>query len=353
MALFHLTATDIESVTPESFATLGVTERTHLQRVLRAKLDVIAPDCFLIAEEFGNWDSGWRRIDLLALDKDARLVVIELKRTEDGGHADLQAIRYAAMVSTMTFDQAVDAHHRYLAANGIPGDSRAMILSFLEWPEPRLDRFALDTRLILVAADFSKELTTSVLWLRDRDIDITCVRLRPHSFEGKTLLDVQVVIPLPETAEYQVKIRQREEMRREAVSGDRNQKYDITTGDTVERQLYKRHAVHRLVKALALRGVSPERMMEAVPSYKRFLFVSVPGNLAGDEFAEAAREECLRDERAFDHRRFALRDDELIHFSDRTYAVTNQVGSNTETVLDQLTSAFPFDDVHWNRSSSN
>jgi len=35
-----------------------------------------------------------------------------LKRTEDGGHLELQAIRYAAMVSTMTFDQAVSACDR-------------------------------------------------------------------------------------------------------------------------------------------------------------------------------------------------------------------------------------------------
>jgi len=31
-------------------------------------------------------------------------VAIELKRTEDGGHMELQSTRYAAMVSTMTFD---------------------------------------------------------------------------------------------------------------------------------------------------------------------------------------------------------------------------------------------------------
>lgn len=34
------------------------------------------------------------------------LVVFELKRTADGGHVDLQAIRYAAMVSAMSFDDA-------------------------------------------------------------------------------------------------------------------------------------------------------------------------------------------------------------------------------------------------------
>jgi len=45
-------------------------------------------------------------------------VVIELKRTEDGGHMELQAIRYAAMVSAMTFDGAVEIYGRYLRERG-------------------------------------------------------------------------------------------------------------------------------------------------------------------------------------------------------------------------------------------
>ncbi len=350
MPLFLLNAENIESVPTDSFSALGVKERGDLQRVLRAKLDVIAPDCYLLAEEFGEWEGASRRIDLLAIDREAHLVVIELKRTEDAGHAELQAIRYAAMISTMTFDQAVEAHRRYLAANGISDDARAKILSFLEWPEPDLDKFGKDVRIILVSANFSKELTTAVLWLRERKLDITCIRLQPYSLEGKTLLDVQVVIPLPETAEYQIRVREREETRREAAASDRNQKYDVIAGDTVERQLYKRQALHRLVRAMAARGVTPEQMMDAVPSYKTYLFVSVDGELEGEEFIEAARAACVRVGRAFDPRRFSSRDDELIRFNGRTYAVTNQIGANLETVLSQLTMAFPLADVRWQRT---
>lgn len=82
-------------------------ECRDLQRLLRENIPVIAPDTLVLAEEYGEWDVSRCRIDLLGIERDANLVAIELKRPEDGGHMELQAIRYAAMVSTMTFDEAV------------------------------------------------------------------------------------------------------------------------------------------------------------------------------------------------------------------------------------------------------
>ncbi len=68
-----------------------------------------------------------RRIDLLGLDKEANLVIIELKRTEDGGHMELQAIRYAAMVSTLTFEKIVEIYGDYLEKMGSEGVARETI----------------------------------------------------------------------------------------------------------------------------------------------------------------------------------------------------------------------------------
>jgi hypothetical protein len=97
---------------------------------------------------------------------------------------------------------------------GDPEGAQAAILSFLEWAEPDEDRFAQDVRIILVAADFSKELTTSVMWLNERDLDIRCIRLKPYGDNGRVLIDVQQMIPLPEAIEYQVQIRQKERQER-------------------------------------------------------------------------------------------------------------------------------------------
>jgi hypothetical protein len=78
----------------------------------------------VLTEEFGDWEDCRRRIDLLAIDQQANLVVIELKRTSDGGHMDLQAIRYASMVSAMTFERATQIHTDFLTRMEEPRDER-------------------------------------------------------------------------------------------------------------------------------------------------------------------------------------------------------------------------------------
>ena len=70
------------------------------------------------------------------------------------------------------------------------------MLRFLGWSAPDEDSFASDVRIVLVSEGFSKELTTAVLWLNSRDINIRCIRLQPYRADGKTLIDVQQVVPL-------------------------------------------------------------------------------------------------------------------------------------------------------------
>lgn len=210
MALYEITAENLHEIKETSFDLAGVRERYDLQRLLRSQIEVIAPDTLVIAEEFGDWEESKRRIDLLALDKDANLVVIELKRTDDGGHMDLQAIRYAAMVSTMTFDKVVEIYGSYLARHGSSEDSRQLVLDFLGWDEPDPEVFAKDVRILLASANFSKELTTAVMWLNKRELDIRCIRVVPYQDDGRVLVDVQQVIPLPEAGDYQIQIREKE-----------------------------------------------------------------------------------------------------------------------------------------------
>lgn len=223
MAIYSFNNNVLHKVEATTFNNEGLLERQHLQSTLKHQIDVIAPNCLVISEEFAEWSGSQRRIDLLAVDKEANLVVIELKRTETGEHMELQALRYAAMVSTLTFRRAVEIFKRYLVSIGSEEDiAESRLLEFFGWEEPQEDDFALDVHIILVSSNFSIELTTSVMWLNDRNLNIRCIRMIPYRNQDQVLVDVQQIIPLPEAESYQIKIKQQSEERRVAKESNKD-----------------------------------------------------------------------------------------------------------------------------------
>jgi Domain of unknown function (DUF4268) len=128
-------------------------------------------------------------------------------------------------VNSGSFAQLVDTHKRYLEKIGEDStQAEQSLLKFLEWEEPDDDRFANAVRILLASANFSKELTTSVLWLNEQGVDIRCVRLKPYrDTDGAVILDVQQLIPLREAAAYQTQIKAKERAGRT----ERAQRYDL------------------------------------------------------------------------------------------------------------------------------
>lgn len=342
MAIFELNADKIMAVPETTFGSQGVLERGHLQRVLRANLEVVAPHTMLLDEEFGRWEDSRRRIDLLGLDKSGDLVVIELKRTDDGGHMDLQAIRYAAMISAMTFEQVVAARAEFQAANGIEGDAEQAILEFLEWEEADEDQFAQNVRIVLVSADFSKELTTAVMWLNNHDLDIRCVRLKPYLLDGRLLLDVQQVIPLPEAAEYQVRVKEKTQQEQKARKSNADfTRYDVSIDGETHRDQWKRRAILLVVKRLVEGGVSPDRISELLSWRSGPVWIRVDSVGDAEEFADRAAAEMAKSARSFKPRRWFHHDEELIRLDGHTYAFTSFWGVNWHRAMKELVDAFP------------
>lgn len=243
------------------FAALGIYERNDLQRLLRDDIAVLSPDLLVIAEEFGNWEDSRRRIDLLAVDKSGHLVVIELKRTDDGGHMELQALRYAAMVSAMSFDEVVAAFEVHLSKVRPDSDldARTELISWLDLSDSDdAPIISSDVRILLVSADFGRELTTAVLWLnRFEGMDVRCVRLIPYEIDGRVLLDIQQVIPLPEAADYQIRVgRKVTEQERRSTDGRDWTRYHIIIDGQVLPDENKRRTVRLMIEKLVERGVT-------------------------------------------------------------------------------------------------
>jgi hypothetical protein len=343
MAIYEIGPESLNEAEAVTYGAAGVLERADLQRLLRSQIQTISPDTMVICDEFGDWEDSRRRIDLLCLDKDANLIVIELKRTETGGHMELQAIRYAAMVSTMTFEQVVEAHRRFLATLGRDDDPKEAVLSFLEWDEADQEAFAPETRIVLAAAEFSRELATSVLWLNERGLDIRCVRMKPYRVDGRLLMDIQQVIPLPEAEDYQIKIREKSEKIRESIAHGRDfTRYNLKLGGKEFESLPKRRLVFHIVNELVrAHGVTPDAIVQLVP-WKRQMFAVSEGEFPDEaSFVEGTRSQYAKRGRAFDPGRHFITKGRTFVLGGRTYALTKMWGAEALRAADTLLAEFP------------
>lgn len=344
VAIYEFAQSTIVALQPATFGSVNILERRDLQRSLRESIGVIAPDTLVISEEFGEWEESKRRIDLLGIDRDANLVVIELKRTEDGGHMELQAIRYASMVSTMTFDRAVEVFADHLRDIERPDDDpRATLLDFLGWDEVDEDRFAQDVRIVLASAEFSRELTSAVMWLIDHGVDIRCVRLKPYNLDGRVLVDVQQIIPLPEAAEYQVQIREKVQKVREArASGADRTPYDVSIEGKLHPAMRKRHAIFLIARLLSERGITPEEIAQPIKRPLNRIWYFVDGEVDAEEFVARAMAKSAAGGPRFDARRWFGQDGELFRIDGKTYAFSDQWGgARWMDAMNALRARFP------------
>tara|TARA_R110000782_G_scaffold166829_11_gene258805 strand:- start:5743 stop:6807 length:1065 start_codon:yes stop_codon:yes gene_type:complete len=341
MAIFKIGLDKLERVSETNFAVEGIMERNDLQRLLKSQIEIISPNTLVIAEEFGEFEGARRRIDLLGIDKDANLVVIELKRTEDGGHMELQAIRYAAMVSTMTFKRAAEIYKKYLEKNEEEMNAEESLLNFLDWEEANDDEFCQDVKIVLASAEFSKELTASVLWLNDRDLDINCFRMKPYKLNDDVLLDVQKIIPLPETADFQVQLREKKQKERESRSNARDfTKFDLEVNGEKFQALSKRWMMFYVISGVLNNGGKPQDILDAISWRKNRLFEVLEGALTEEQTYEKIMEEDVGGA-VPRSKRFFLNEGETFHFDNKTYVLTNQWGNRTTEAVDNLSKSFP------------
>ena len=349
MAIYQVNSSKLEKLSQISFASAGLRERQELQMMLKQQVDIICSDVLVISEEFGDWEDSRRRIDLLAIDKSANLVVIELKRTDDGGHMELQAIRYAAMVANLTFDKVVEIYQSYLDSEGLDEDARNGLLTFLGWDEPEEDDFCQDVRLVLVSSNFSKEITSTVLWLNEKDLDIQCVRMIPYEDNGRLFIDIQKIIPLPETQDYQVKVKEKNKKERiEKQQGREYGRYNFTGKDIELNNLPKRRLALAVITYLFNAGVSPKRLDEVL-KWRASNFISEAGYLTSDELIQKASKNFEPNGTEKINRRYFLKDDELVQIDGKTYAISKRWGPKTEQSIAELEQAFPEITFKWER----
>jgi hypothetical protein len=197
------TATAIEK---KKFSDLGFTERYDLQEWIANQPSILGEDLLIIQKEFDGFSDTKERLDLLALDTRGNIVIIENKLDDSGKDVVWQALKYVSYCATLKKSEIVDIYQNYLGTSGNAEDKLAGFFKG-DFDNVKLNPQDGDQRIILVAANFRKEVTSTVLWLRDHGVDIKCVRVTPYQDVEKVFLDATIILPVPEVAEYQIKIR--------------------------------------------------------------------------------------------------------------------------------------------------
>jgi len=210
---------DAESCRLEERASLslsGFQERKHLQAWIEQYPQMLGEPLLIINTEFSSFEKSKLRLDILALDKRGKTVVVELKLKAEGTQADLQALRYASKLSSTLRDEIVGLLADYHGISQTESESR--IQDFLD-PEADADlpQDSVQPRIILAAESFDTDLTTCVLWLRESRIDIRCVELAAYKLpDGSVAIVPRVIIPLPQAEQYLDRVRKRTEAIEEA-----------------------------------------------------------------------------------------------------------------------------------------
>jgi len=200
------------------FSDLKIRERSHLQEWIAKHPQALARDgddeILIIQKEFAGFDDTNERLDLLAVDKKGNLVIIENKLDDSGRDVVWQALKYAGYCASLNKEQIVDIFQEYL--NALPvkmqGDASEILADFFGYDT--LDEAVLNQsqtqRIILVAANFRKEVTNTALWLIEFGLRVQCIRVTPYQLDDEVLLDIRQVIPPPEAEDYMISMAKKE-----------------------------------------------------------------------------------------------------------------------------------------------
>jgi hypothetical protein len=200
----------IVSIKSKTFSDLGIRERENLQVWLENNPQAFGEELLFIQKEFDGFDDTRERLDLLAIDKQGNIVVIENKLDDSGRDATWQVLKYASYCSSLSKQQIKIIYQSYLNKIGSNEDSERNISDFLEtedFGEIQLNR---SQRIILVARNYRKEVTSTVLWLLTKyNLKIQCFKAIPYFFEGNVFLNIEQIIPVKEIEEYTIKMAEK------------------------------------------------------------------------------------------------------------------------------------------------
>ena len=206
MYLIDKEANSISKLKKQTFSQLKFKEREHLQEWIAKKPDSLGEDLLIIQKEFSGFSETNERLDLLALDKNGNLVIIENKLDDSGKDVTWQTIKYASYCSSLTKQEIIKIYQDYLGQSGVAEERISEFFDGKEIDDIFLNQGLNSQRLIMIASNFRKEVTSSVLWLMNYKMRIQCFEVTPYSLDDQLFLNVEQILPTKSTEDFAIGI---------------------------------------------------------------------------------------------------------------------------------------------------
>lgn len=204
MYLINKSQNRISKLEERTFKQLGFYEREHLQEWLANTPEALGEEILIIQKEFDGFNDTHERLDLLGLDKQGNLVIIENKLDDTGRDVTWQVLKYASYCSTLKKEQIRQIYQNYLDKMRKEEKAEDNLMEFFgvsDFAEISLNS-GQTQRIILVARNFRKEVTSTVLWLLNYKLRIQCFMVTPYQLGEQLFLNIEQIIPMQASEEY-------------------------------------------------------------------------------------------------------------------------------------------------------
>ncbi|WP_419897549.1 DUF4268 domain-containing protein [Roseomonas sp. USHLN139] len=194
-----------------SFSELEFRERAHLQEWIAKEPKVLGEELLIIQKEFSGFSDTNERLDLLAIDKQGSLVIIENKLDDAGRDVTWQALKYASYCASLSSENIRRIYQQFLSRSApdcSPNLAEENLCEFLgveDFQDLSLNK-GVTQRIILVAARFRKEVTSTVLWLMNFKVRLQCFRATPYAQGDDLFLSIEQIIPTRDAEEFMISL---------------------------------------------------------------------------------------------------------------------------------------------------
>lgn len=196
----------INRLEEKTFSELGFKEREHLQEWIAKDPACLGEQLLVIQKEFDGFQETRERLDLLAIDKQGNLVIIENKLDDSGRDVTWQVLKYASYCSSLSKEDIRNIFQKYLKESGSEEAAEDILAEFLEeedYAEVQINQGSAQ-RIIMIAAKFRKEVTSTVIWLMNFNIRMQCFKVTPFVFGEQLFLNFDQILPVKDAQEYSI-----------------------------------------------------------------------------------------------------------------------------------------------------